>query len=723
MAEGEDKVVGVTMSLDTRQFALDLDRFLTRVAPFGFSGAILAADGGEVLLREGYGLADRANDTPNTAGTVFCLGSVTKQFTAAAVMKLAQDGKLDPDDFMSRYLAGVPQDKAGITLHHLLTHTAGTLNYTGPDYEPAGREQVLQKAFASPLLFEPGTEYRYSNAGYSVLAAIVEIVAGQPFERFLYEKLLQPAGMEHTGYTRPDWSGKTIARWYTGDTDHGHALEKPYPSWNVLGNGELLSTLDDMLRSHMALLSDDLLDAETRRRMYTPFLQDYAYGWNVEDTPLGRLIAHNGASELGTSALFRRYVDAGLTIVLFCNQSFGAIPMVRPIQNAISQLLEGEEIELPPAVNPISRQELAPYEGEIEIAGGGRVTARMAGSVLMLEASDQRSINLLAFPELEPDAHEALNETHAQVFAPALDGDFELLASFLANAERRLEPVKRLLQANLAEAEKEYGSRTGVEVLGTVPSTFVSGALDTVVRVHLERGQMGIVSITQDGANVGVAVVEAGQAWALPCVPFAGKLIGYHLPLQRTIEIEPALLTQRTRASDGEGAGAGQEERDVERTVFAEIMVPAPAGEVWRAWTTEEGARSFFAPQCHIELRPGGAYEMFFAPDAEPGLRGGEGMIVMAVEPERMLSFTWNAPPSLPTVRDQMTHVVVRLFETEAGETRVTLRHDGWGEGGEWDGAYEYFDRAWSGVVLPRLKYRFEHGPIDWSNRPEIGRG
>ncbi|MEJ2737676.1 MAG: SRPBCC domain-containing protein [Anaerolineae bacterium] len=181
------------------------------------------------------------------------------------------------------------------------------------------------------------------------------------------------------------------------------------------------------------------------------------------------------------------------------------------------------------------------------------------------------------------------------------------------------------------------------------------------------------------------------------------------------------------------------EPSDAEKAITAQIQVPAPLPEVWKAWTTEEGAQSFFAPRCRIDLKPGGAYEMLFDLEAgridlkpggayemlfdleaEPGKRGGEGMVVMAVQPERMLAFTWNAPPHLSTVRGQRTHVVVRLFETEAGGTRVLLRHDGWGEGEEWEEAFEYFTRAWRDVVLPRLRVRFARGPIDWSHPPAL---
>jgi uncharacterized protein YndB with AHSA1/START domain len=159
---------------------------------------------------------------------------------------------------------------------------------------------------------------------------------------------------------------------------------------------------------------------------------------------------------------------------------------------------------------------------------------------------------------------------------------------------------------------------------------------------------------------------------------------------------------------------------DIERVIVSQVDVPAPLAEVWRAWTTEEGAESFFAPKCRIDLKPGGAYEMLFDLDAAQGEQGGEGMVVLAVQPMRMLAFTWNAPPHLPDVRVQMTHVVVRMWETESGETRVTLRHDGWGDGDEWDDAYQYFSRVWPKVVLPRLRYRFQNGPIDWSNPPSL---
>jgi len=156
-----------------------------------------------------------------------------------------------------------------------------------------------------------------------------------------------------------------------------------------------------------------------------------------------------------------------------------------------------------------------------------------------------------------------------------------------------------------------------------------------------------------------------------------------------------------------------------EKSIVAEINVAADLKDVWDAWTTEKGVKSFFAPECKVDLRPDGMYEIYFNPDAPPGSRGGEGLRIMSIQPPQMLSFTWNAPPNLPNVREQRTHVVIRLFPEEGG-TKVTLYHDGWGTGREWDEACTYFQNAWGQIVLPRLKYRFIHGPIDWKNPPTI---
>lgn len=152
----------------------------------------------------------------------------------------------------------------------------------------------------------------------------------------------------------------------------------------------------------------------------------------------------------------------------------------------------------------------------------------------------------------------------------------------------------------------------------------------------------------------------------------------------------------------------------MERVILKKTTVDAGVAEVWDAWTTPGGAKTFFAPEARLTLSIGGPYELLFDQEQEPGKQGSEGCRVLSYLPHQMLSFDWNAPPLFPAIREQRTWVVVQL--AEVGEkTEVRLTHLGWREGEEWDQVYRYFDRAW-GVVLGRLAHRFAQGPIDWTD-------
>jgi len=151
-----------------------------------------------------------------------------------------------------------------------------------------------------------------------------------------------------------------------------------------------------------------------------------------------------------------------------------------------------------------------------------------------------------------------------------------------------------------------------------------------------------------------------------------------------------------------------------ERSIDKEIVVAATPEQVWSAWTTRDGIVGFFAPDAEIDARVGGAFHVFINPLAPAGMKGADDMRFMALQKPSMLSFDWNAPPSIPEIRAQRTFVVVRIEPVDDKHTRVMLHHTGWGSGGEWDKAYAYFDRAW-GNVLPNLKKRFDTGPVDWT--------
>lgn len=152
-----------------------------------------------------------------------------------------------------------------------------------------------------------------------------------------------------------------------------------------------------------------------------------------------------------------------------------------------------------------------------------------------------------------------------------------------------------------------------------------------------------------------------------------------------------------------------------ERAIDKHVVVEAGVDQAWEAWTTRQGITSFFAPDAKIEPHPGGAFQIYIDPGAPAGSRGADDMRFLAVQPKRMISFDWNAPPHLPEARAQRTFVTVRFEPLTERTTRVTLHHTGWGDGGQWDQAYAYFDRAW-GNVLASMARRFVSGPVDWTD-------
>jgi uncharacterized protein YndB with AHSA1/START domain len=157
-----------------------------------------------------------------------------------------------------------------------------------------------------------------------------------------------------------------------------------------------------------------------------------------------------------------------------------------------------------------------------------------------------------------------------------------------------------------------------------------------------------------------------------------------------------------------------------DRVLRAELTLNASVGQVWDLWTTEAGLTSFFAPAAKLEPRVDGLFEIHFAPAAPAGSRGAEGLRVIGFEPRKRFAFTWNAPETQPYARAQRTVVYIDLEALPGECTKLTFTHAGWGTGPEWDAAYDYFDKAWAGFVLPMFAHRVANGPVDWKHPPKI---
>jgi CubicO group peptidase (beta-lactamase class C family) len=486
-----------------------LDEYLTRITPFGFSGALLAARGDEIIINKGYGLAIRANGTPNSADTIFCLGSITKQFTAAAVMTLEMQGKLKTSDPISLYLDGVPKDKAGITLHHLLTHTSGLVPDVGGDYEAALRDETVRKILALPLEFNPGERFAYSNVNYSLLAAIIEKVSGMSYEEYLHQYLFEPAGMEWTGYKIPKWDKRLVAHWYVGEADNSNSLTRPFPYWNLLGNGGILSTTGDMFKWHQALLGDKILSAEAKKKLFTPFLNDYAYGWDVLKTERGLLIQHNGGSGLGNNAEIRRYMDAGIVTIIFCNQFYNGRPLIDAVRGKIESLVFGKDVPLPPEVTGQDKAILKKFEGIYELPAGGRLNIKLEDNALKVRAEGQDAVNALSFPEGGDVAGLIrIGQQSAQILEAALKGNYGPFAKMMANKEKRLERVREFIESRIKESQGRTGTIQQVKAMSTLPSAFEEGAVESQVQLKGERGSIFFRLIWKEDKNIGIGPLE-----------------------------------------------------------------------------------------------------------------------------------------------------------------------------------------------------------------------
>jgi CubicO group peptidase (beta-lactamase class C family) len=308
-------------------------KFLDDTLPDGTSGTVVAARGGSVAHCRGFGLADRDAKVAARCDTVYDTMSMTKQFTAAAILKLEMMGELRVTDPLSKFVGPVPDDKRAITLHHLLTHTAGLPEQLGGDYDALSREDMLDGALESRLRSAPGTEHSYSNLGYSVLAAVVERASGGGYEAFLAENLFAPAGMTQTGYVLPEWKPGQVAVEYDENGapkgkpfDHPWAEDGPY--WNLRGNGGLLSTARDMFRWHVALRGDQVLSKSAKDKLFKPHVPEeegggsyYGYGWVVSPTDEGRIVWHDGGNgwSLGVMA---RFPDQGAMVFWVSNHAY-----------------------------------------------------------------------------------------------------------------------------------------------------------------------------------------------------------------------------------------------------------------------------------------------------------------------------------------------------------------------------------------------------------------
>jgi CubicO group peptidase (beta-lactamase class C family) len=367
-----------------------------------FMGTVLVARDGAVVLDKAYGTANLELDVANTTTTKFRLGSITKQFTAAAILLLEERGKLKVDDKVKAYLPDAPMAWDRITVFNLLTHTSGIPNFTSlADYNTIKlsartADASVAAVHGKTLDFGPGEKMSYSNSGYLVLGAIIEKVSGQSYEKFVADNIFTPLGMTDSGYDSNTAIIKRRASGYirtpAGYVNAGYIhMSIPHAA------GALYSTTGDLLKWQQALFAGKVVSKTSLDRMIAPFKNDYALGLTSTVDKGRRVIAHGGGID-GFNTHLAYYPDTRTVIVALSNVN-GTAPGAIAAQlgavmhgDAVTLAAERKEITLPAAT-------LSKYVGAYELAPGVVMTMTLEGGSLMAQLTGQGSVPI--FPQSE----------------------------------------------------------------------------------------------------------------------------------------------------------------------------------------------------------------------------------------------------------------------------------------------------------------------------------
>jgi len=388
---------GTTQDIESK-----VDEYINPYLKMGtFSGSVLIARKGIILLSKGYGMANYENDVPNTLQTKFRLGSVTKQFTATSIMQLQEKGLLNVYDPISKYLPDYPNGEE-ITIHHLLTHTSGIPNFTSfPEYQEtmmllSSVEKTMERFKYRPLEFTPGEKFKYSNSGYILLGYIIEKVSGKPYEDYLKENIFQPLNMMDTGYDYHRPLIKHRASGYVlGTNELVNAIyidmSTPYAA------GGLYSTVEDLYLWDQALYTEKLVGKNSLDKMFTPFRGDYGYGWFIIKAFDRRLITHGGTVN-GFYAYISRYVDDKVCIIVLSNIESAPVDK---ISLDLAAIVFGEKYEVPKIRTSIKVDSKIynVYVGEYELAPNFIITVTKEDNHLFAQVTGQSKFEL--YPESE----------------------------------------------------------------------------------------------------------------------------------------------------------------------------------------------------------------------------------------------------------------------------------------------------------------------------------
>ncbi len=429
-----------------------INEYMDAVVKMGkFNGSLLIARDGKVLVSKGYGMSNFELDVPNTPQTKFRIGSITKPFTAIAIMLLQQRGKLSVQDSICKYVADCPAGWQPITLHHLLGHTSGLAKHDkAADYLkaamlPMSVMQLIEHFKNKPADFKPGEKFDYNNNGYILLGHVIEKSSGQSYEAFLRDNIFVPLGMANSGYDTHEPIIKNRAAGYLRPDDRvgGNLMNAVYIDQSQsFSAGALYSTTEDLLRLDHALSDDKLLSPKTKEAMFTPAIGEYGpapnygYGWFINRQFNRRAIFHPGGVP-GFTGMMTRFPDDKLVIILLGNLENSQV--IRASRD-LSAIVYGDKYEI-----PVERQSvkidpkiLVAYVGEYEDRPGRITSILVENDTLMLKLAGQ------------PVGTPLLAESETQFFHPVQD----IQIAFVKNANGQVVEMTLRLNGREFRAKK-----------------------------------------------------------------------------------------------------------------------------------------------------------------------------------------------------------------------------------------------------------------------------
>lgn len=381
-----------------------LDTLVSVYAKQGkFNGSALVARNGIILLDKGYGYRNDSSKSLNTAQSIFQLGSITKQFTSAVILKLQEEKKLSVKDKLSKYFPQYPKGDS-ITIEQLLTHTSGVYNYTNDATfmtnemtKPANREKMMAQFKDKPLDFPPGTGWNYSNSGYSLLGYIIEIATGKPYEQVVRDYIFTPLKMTNSGFDFTHLNEPDKATGYSEVGSINTAIAPIVDSSFSFSAGAIYSTTGDLYKWSNALENYSILSKAQEEMAYTVVKNNYGYGWAIDSIDGKRRVGHQGGIPGFRTIIDRVPVD-DICIVLLSNGSDEAL---QEITGSIFSVLYNKTYELPieRKVIEVTEEKLKEYIGEYEVKPDFHLIVNIQDSHLRIDLPGRPASTLFAEKE------------------------------------------------------------------------------------------------------------------------------------------------------------------------------------------------------------------------------------------------------------------------------------------------------------------------------------